>query len=402
MNSTRLLRRYHYHGIQPDGLCTEGYLINTSKHRVYQALLQAKILPLQIKTAHPFWKKNAFSAADLQKMSAHLGALLKNNMHLLPALNLLEEQASAPAQKQFYQHVSAQVRSGKKLSAALAEFPEYFDATFCHLVACAEHGHHLATTLQHIAAQKKKEIALQSSLKKALSYPLFLLLFSMALTLTILCFVVPPFADFYKQFQAPLPSYTLKLLHLSASLQAQWKLVCFFPVLGFFFIQWAYKHLSVFTHLVDQSLLFFPFLRRGLLAKQGMRWCYCMGYLLSGNISLLPSLILAQGCFTNTIYQKKMRGILQELRGGKSLSDALELHQAVDETVLSQLRVSEKMGALSTCFMHLAEQHQQEWETFMAEAHRWIGPLLLIFISGLIAFLLLALYTPILQLGMVV
>ncbi len=115
---------------------------------------------------------------------------------------------SNPSMTKLIMQIKADVEAGGTLASALRAHPLYFDDLFVNLVDAGEQSGALETLLEKIATYKEKTEALKTKIKKALTYPISVLVVAMIVTAILLIFVVPTFADMFGSFGADLPAFT--------------------------------------------------------------------------------------------------------------------------------------------------------------------------------------------------
>src|SRR5690606_24928588 len=112
------------------------------------------------------------------------------------------------------------VASGNTLAASLAKHPQYFDDLFCNLVESGEQSGRLESLLDRIATYKEKTEALKAKIKKAMTYPIAVVVVAIIVTAILLLKVVPQFKAVFANFGADLPAFTLMIIGLSEWLQS--------------------------------------------------------------------------------------------------------------------------------------------------------------------------------------
>src|SRR5690606_2790772 len=134
----------------------------------------------------------------------------------------------------------------------LREHPKYFDDLFCNLVDAGEQSGALETMLDRIATYKEKTEALKAKIKKAMTYPIAVVVVAIVVTGILLVKVVPQFAQTFSSFGADLPAFTLFVLGLSELAQEYWFIILIGMVASVFGFKEAVKRSRSFAYLVDK------------------------------------------------------------------------------------------------------------------------------------------------------
>src|SRR5690606_37200639 len=148
--------------------------------------------------------------------------------------------------------------SGNSFASSLRKQPNYFDDLFCNLVESGEQAGALETMLDRIATYKEKTEQLKAKIKKALTYPIAVLVVAVVVTGILLVKVVPTFAQTFSSFGADLPAFTLFVLGLSETMQEHWLVVLVSLISAFFLFKEAKKRSVAFATAVDQYSLKIP------------------------------------------------------------------------------------------------------------------------------------------------
>ena len=126
--------------------------------------------------------------------------------------------------------IRSDVETGTSLNQAFRKYPLYFDPLFCNLVAAGEQAGILETLLDRLATYQEKTIALKGKIKKAMFYPIMIILVAVLVTAVIMIFVIPSFKSVFTSFGADFPAPTLMVIAMSDFMVAYWYVVFGFPL----------------------------------------------------------------------------------------------------------------------------------------------------------------------------
>ena len=151
-----------------------------------------------------------------------LALLLETGTALHAALQLLKQQSGNPGFVRVIDALHHDIAEGKTFSTALARHPSLFPVTYVNLVGAAENGGFLDKVLRELVEMDERREQLHSKLISALSYPVFLILFSTAVVIFVLVAVFPKFADLFSSIRDQLPVTTIALMNASTLLLNYW------------------------------------------------------------------------------------------------------------------------------------------------------------------------------------
>ncbi len=153
--------------------------------------------------------------ADIAVFSRQLATMMKAGVPLVQAFDIVGQGHANPSMAELIFKIKASVEAGNTLAAAMGEHPLYFDDLFVNLVDAGEQSGALETLLDKVATYKEKTEALKSKIKKALTYPISVLVVALVVSVILLVFVVPTFADMFASFGCDLPAFTQWVVGLS-------------------------------------------------------------------------------------------------------------------------------------------------------------------------------------------
>ena len=214
--------------------------------------------------AKPKIKKQVFSRGrrisekDLALFTRQLSTMLRAGVPLMQSFDIISRGHSNPSMSRLLMDIRADVETGTSLSQAFRKYPLYFDPLFCNLVAAGEQAGILETLLDRLATYKEKTLALKGKIKKALFYPVMVILVAILITAIIMYFVIPSFKQVFTSFGADLPYPTLVVIAMSDFVVGNWYWLLFGSLgIGYFAYQ-GWRRSPPFQRLVDRYMLKIP------------------------------------------------------------------------------------------------------------------------------------------------
>ena len=174
------------------------------------------------KKSAPLFARQRAGSAELALFVRQLATLLQAGIALLQSFDIAAAALQNPALRTLAQALRAEVATGTALSQALRRHPHYFDPLFCNLVAAGEQSGTLDLMLERLARHGERSEALKARLKKALRYPLIVMVVALLASGILLVKVVPQFAASYAGLGAQLPAFTRGVLALSQTVGQWW------------------------------------------------------------------------------------------------------------------------------------------------------------------------------------
>ncbi len=389
---------YYWKALNPDGEINSGILKSQSRQQLRQQLLTDHLIPFSIK--HHYTSKR-LTHACLLEFTRQLTLLLQSNIPIEQALRIMEEAEKKPVLQAFFSQLRQHIQSGKPLYAALRKFPRYCSSSYCAFIQAGEETGRLHDTLRKLLNLLENKKILQSRLKKALSYPIFLLVMSLIISIGILGFIIPAYQSFFTSMGSTLPTLTQSVLTVSRYLQSNGRyFALFFLLIGILSVS-AFKQPRI-QHKLDNWLVKAPYIGKLITRMQLTRWSYLLATALNTQIPVLAALDMANNAISNHYLQRQFRQLTIQLSQGKSLHDSLCDLSLMNATTLQLVLIGENTGTMGAIFSQVAKNYQQELDEQLLKLTKRAEPAAILLLAGITGLIITALYLPMINLGLTV
>lgn len=337
---------------------------------------------------------------DVIALCTQLSVMLETGVPLSEALDAFRQQMVRTEFREVLEVLCEDVEGGEPLSAAMEKWPRVFPGMMVSLMKASEASGMLAKMLGRVSEYLSKERKTIKQIKGALSYPIFMMVAGVGITIFLVSFVLPRFARIYEQRQASLPTPTKILLQISEFVTTQYML--YLPVLLALLLTliiWSRRRSGRRT--LDWLRLNFPLLGTmygHLYLTRAMR---TMSTLLAAGVNVLDVIDICRGVTYNTYYARLWDSMEQGVREGRQISDAVFKTDLVPPNVASMIAAGEKSGRLSEVMDRIAEFSQEELDASVARVTTFIEPLMIVFMGVVIGGVATALLLPIFDMGRV-
>ena len=339
---------------------------------------------------------------DITLFSRQLATMMKAGVPLLQSFDIVAKGHSNPSVTRLLLDIKTEVETGSSLAQAFRKYPLYFDALFCNLVAAGEQAGILDTLLDRLATYKEKILAIKSKIKKALFYPISILVVAFVVTAVIMIFVIPQFEDLFKSFGADLPAPTLVVMQISKIFTSYWYLI--FGGLGggiwLFFNTWRRSEKMQF--FMDRLILKVPVF--GDLVKKATiaRWTRTLATMFAAGVPLVEALDSVAGAAGNKVYYNATKRIQQEVSTGSSLTVSMQNSGVFPNMVLQMCSIGEESGSLDGMLSKVADFFEAEVDDAVDALASLMEPMIMAVLGVVIGGLVIAMYLPIFKMGTVV
>jgi type IV pilus assembly protein PilC len=299
-------------------------------------------------------------------------------------------------------NISIKLASGIPLSDCLREHPLYFDDLYCDLVASGEQSGALESIYARIATYKEKAEALKSKIKKAMTYPIAVVVIAFIVTCILLIFVVPVFKEIFAGFGAELPAFTLFVMSISEFMQANW----YFGLAGlyaaFYLFKRAHRNSQVVRDNVDKAILKLPVL--GVLLEKAAvaRYARTLSTTFAAGVPLIDALESAAGASGNAIFRDAILEVRSEVSSGMQMNLAMRNCEIFPDMVIQMVAIGEESGAVDDMLSKVANVYEQQVDDAVDGLTALLEPMIMAILGVVIGGLIIAMYLPIFELGKVI
>lgn len=335
---------------------------------------------------------------DLTLFSRQFATMIGSGLTILRSLMILEEQVESKNLKRILGEVATDIESGRALSEALAKHPKVFDKLYVSMVKAGEVGGVLESTLVRIAQQMEARESLKRKIKSAMTYPTVVLIFAILAAIGMILFLVPIFAKMYEDLDSELPQITQLLVGASKHGKDQWYLIpviLLSPVIAFR----AWVHQDWGRRQWDRIKLRIPMRIGAIVQKVCLaRFARTMSSLIASGVPMLQAVKVTGDSSGNTVVEDAMEDILASIEGGRTFSDPLSRHPIFPSMVVQMTAIGEETGKLDAMLEKVAEFYEDEVDAAIKSLTSIVEPIMMIFVGGIVGFIVIALYMPMFQL----
>jgi len=341
------------------------------------------------------------SLKAITQLTRQLSTLQDAGLPILRSLNILEQQQKPGLLKNVLRGVCEEVEGGSTLSEAFSKHPKAFDRLYVNMVAAGETGGVLDVILLRLADFMEKNQRLKRKVKGAMIYPTVVVLFSVSIVSFIMNFVVPKFEEIFIDFDTKLPEMTLLLIGISrwflGGKPPGWAVLLLSPV-GFFLFLKLLKQSKGGRYLVDMCSLKLPVMGKILQKTAVARFTRTLGTLVTAGVPILEAINITKETSGNEVYARALGTIHDAIREGDSFANPLRAAKVCDGIVVNMIDVGEETGDLDKMLIKIADNYDEEVETLVAGLVSLIEPLMVVFLGGIVGFIVIALFLPLVSL----
>ncbi|MBR0574520.1 MULTISPECIES: type II secretion system F family protein [Pasteurellaceae] len=378
----------------------KGILLGTNHQEVENKLLQKGYKDIKIK--RNFVIATQPKSEQITQFISQLSLLLNAKITLKQALNIVLETTTNIKFYQWLTQVIQLLETGHSFSNSLEILGKYFKPQEIQLIKIAEQSGQLSTIFYNIAKTKEKSEKLAKKVKKIIFYPVVVLIISIVLSILLLVFIVPQFAELYQAKDKTLPFITQLLFDSSHFLQQDKNRIISMSLLTFIIIFILKKKTTIIAKLKSKILSVTPIFKNIISDNRIIFFCQNIALMQKSGVPLnvaLSSFISSKD--NDFILQQEIVKIIESLNQGFSFSHSLNSALFGDE-VIQMVSIGEQSGQLSQMLEHISEITQQRLDHKIEILSQMLEPTLMLVIGSIIGTIIMGLYLPIFDMGALV
>ncbi|OUS31663.1 type II secretion system protein F [Gammaproteobacteria bacterium 45_16_T64] len=339
---------------------------------------------------------------DIALFSRQLATMMKAGVPLVQSFEIVADGLDNPSMAKLVLEIKKEVEAGNSLASALQKHPLYFDSLFCSLVDSGEQSGALETMLDRIAIYKEKSEALKQKIKKAMKYPITVLLVAAVVTAILLIKVVPTFQELFEGFGAELPAFTQLVIGMSEWMQEWWYIVLGLIIATIFIVKQAKARSEPFNNALDRAVLKLPIVGDIVYKATIARFARTLSTTFAAGVPLVEALDSVAGATGNVVYRKAVNTVKEDVSSGTQLNFSMRSTGVFPSMAVQMVSIGEESGALDSMLDKVANYYEDEVDNAVDGLTSMMEPLIMSFLGVIIGGLIIAMYLPIFQLGAVV
>lgn len=389
---------FTYKAVREDGTSAIDEAIADNAAELRRELEGRGYLVLKLEKKRKSLQGGRGSAKEFLIFNQEFATLVKAGLPILQAIELLHKRTENPGFRGALENIIHDIKGGSALSDAMARQPEFFSPLFTSTVQAGEKSGALVDVLKRFITYQKRMIAVRRKLTSALFYPLFVIIFVIAVLALFIFYIIPSFSLIYENQEDALPFITTLLLFIVHHIVSYSLFIAAIAVIGGIgFYQW--RKTDNGKRIIDTVKLKLPVV--GTLVSQYIisQMTRTLATLLRGGIPLVQAIDTTAGALNNLIVSQGLHASQKLVMEGVSLSEAFERTHLVPEMTVRMVAVGETSGDLPQMLEDVADFYEESADATIPILTTAIEIAIILFLGVIVAFVVIALYMPIFEMG---
>lgn len=391
---------FTWKGTDKRGVKVKGELRGRDANFVRAELRRQGINPSTIKKkSKPISLGEKITPKDIMLFTRQICTMLQSGIAIVQALDMVGFSVKNQKLKELILTVKADIEGGNRFADALGKHHLYFDDLYCSLVRAGEDAGVLEKLLFRIAAYLEKAEMLKSKVKKAMTYPVIVLVAAFIVTSIIMIFVIPTFEELFKGFGADLPAFTKMVISASKWFQSYWWMVFGGAFGGFWTFNQARRRSRAFAQFLDRFILKMPLFGAIAALSANARFARTLSTMFAAGVPLVDAMKSVAGATGNIVYETAVLEMRESVSIGQQLNFAMRQTGLFPDLVIQMVAIGEEAGSLGDMLSKVADFYEEELDATISSLMTLIEPMLMGFLGVLIGGLIVAMYLPIFKLA---
>lgn len=339
---------------------------------------------------------------DISIFTRQMSTMMKAGVPLVQSFEIVADGLENPSMGALVTTIKNDVAAGTGLAVSLEKHPKYFDDLFCSLVASGESSGTLEVMLDRVATYKEKTEQLKAKIKKAMTYPIAVVVVALIVTGILLIKVVPQFAETFSSFGSDLPAFTLFVLGISEFAQDWWYIIIAVIIAAIFLFKEVKARSVPFAEFLDKMALKTPIIGDIVFNSVIARFSRTLATTFAAGVPLVEALDSTAGAAGNSVYAKAIRQIRDDVTTGTTLYNSIKSTGLFPNMLLQMVSIGEEAGALDEMLDKVANHYEDAVDNAVDSLSSLMEPIIMSILGVLVGGLMIAMYLPIFMLGSVI
>jgi type IV pilus assembly protein PilC len=399
---------FAFRAVDLAGVAARGEMDASSKSVVSDQLRQRGLIVLDISEKRESLKVESilqrFKSVNLRALavfSRQFATLIASGMPMLRCLYTLEQQTQDEMLRSAIIAVRENVESGSSIAQAMESQPGVFDPLYRSVVKAGEDSGRLEEALDRIASQLERLDALRRQVKSAMMYPAVVFTLALVVMIVVVAVIVPVFVGIFNQLAlsnpevgTSLPIMTQITVSVSDFVTHQWYLLLGGIALGSYaLIRWKKSDRGRLQW--DHFKIRIPRIGDVVQKIALARWSRTFAGMVASGVPILQAIEISGGTAGNAVINEAMGEVYASVKRGGSLAGPMATHAIFPPMVEHMVSVGEESGQLETMLAKIADFYEAEVDARIKSLTALIEPLMIIFVGGVVGFIVISMYLPI-------
>lgn len=398
------METFSYTAVGADGKEKKGSIVAETREDAARSLKDQGLLPMSIgkqsaldKDINFSFGKKGVKVRDLSVFCRQFSSIIKAGVNVINALSMMSEQTENKKLKAAIKNVQSNVEKGETLSSAMRSEGDIFPSLLVSMVAAGEASGSLETAIERMAIQFEKDAKISGMVKKAMIYPIILIVVMIGVVIAMMMFVIPNFMDMFEDLDAEMPFMTVMVINMSNFILDKWWLLILI-VAGIVFAYKSYYKTDAGRHVIDRIKIKIPVFGVLTVKTACARFSRIMSTLLSAGMPMISAIEIAAGTMDNVLFKDALQKVRSGVALGMGFSQQIGVTRLFPAMLVHMVGIGEETGNIEDMLTNVANYYDEEVELATQSVTALMEPMIIIVMAVVVGALVLAIYQPMITL----
>lgn len=393
------MAQFAYRVLTPAGKERKGTLEAKSRDAAMNMLKADKNVVIQCEEAGALQKNLGFSFGkkikprDLSVFCHQFESINKAGVSVVDSFEMLGTQTENAALQEAIKAVHTDISKGDSLAVAMRKKSGVFPEMLINMVEAGEASGSLDVAFNRMAIQFEKDAALQAAVKKAITYPIILVVVMIAVIFVVMTFVVPTFMGMFADLDAEMPAVTMAIINISDFFVAWWWLLLIIIAalfIGFKAFAATDAGKEITSSIAVKMPVLGPVKTKSACARLGRTLCT----LLAAGVSMVDAIDITGRSMENLLYKRAMKEAKEQVMRGVPLSRPLKSCGLFPPMVVHMVSIGEETGNIETMLENVADYYEEDVQLATEQMMTIMEPAIIVVMAVVVGFLVIGIMSP--------
>lgn len=397
------MAEFQYRIIGADGKEKRGNIEGRNVEQVTAQLKAQKNIVISVEEASLMTRDisisfgNPVKARDFSVFCRQFVSIISAGVSILNALEMMVEQTENKALRKALKGVLEDVSKGESMAMAMKKRVSIFPPMLCNMVEAGEASGNLETAFERMAVQFEKDAQLKAAIKKAMMYPIIVLVVMVAVLALMMVWVIPNFVGMFAELDTEMPAITQAVMNMSDFVIDKWWLIIL-VIIGIIAAFRIYKGTPNGRMVLGGIVLKIPVFGKLQMKSECARLARTMCTLLGAGVPMIDALGITARSMENVHYKKALADAKEQVTRGIALSRPLKSSGLFPAMVVHMVSIGEETGNIEEMLENLAVYYEDDVKLATEQVMALIEPMIIIIMGVMVGFLIMAIMQPMLSL----
>lgn len=330
---------------------------------------------------------------DLSVFCRQFSSITRAGVTIIETLNMLAEQTENVRMQKALYAVKADVEKGETFADSLGKRMDVFPELLVQMVRAGEASGSLEVSMERMAIQFERSAKTKALVKKAMIYPIVVMIVSVIVVIVMLVKVIPSYVDMFEQLGTELPGITLAVIAASDFVQDRWYILL--PVvIGIIVGLRMFGRTYTGKHLFGKLQLKIPAVKNLVVKSASAQMARTLSTLLTAGVPLVEAVDIVSDTMTNIWFKEALKNAVEQIIGGVPLSQPVQTCGLFPPMVYHMMHIGEEAGSTEEMLNKLADYYEEEVELAVQSLMAAMEPMIIIVLAGIVGVLIASVMAP--------